>query len=95
MVCVREVSNSIVSRGVTSVLRDLYQALQANGGEFLSNSYFQILYYFKSSYVYGGEISCISQERDHVMQRYTAIVPRKPRCSGRLVGIRQVRFLYN
>jgi hypothetical protein len=73
----------------------LYQALQANGGEFPSKTYFQILYYFKSSYVYVGEISCISQEKDHVMQRYSAIIPRKPMFSGRLLGIAQAPFLYN
>jgi hypothetical protein len=95
MICVREVPSSILNCGVISVLRGLYQALQANGGEFPSNSYFQILNHFKSSYIYGGEISWLSQEKGNVMQWYSAIVPGKLRFSARLLGIRQVHFLYN
>jgi len=44
MICAREVPISLLSRGVISVLRGLYQALQVNGGEFPSNSYFQIFF---------------------------------------------------
>lgn len=88
MICVREFPSSILSRGVISVHGGWYQALQAYGGRFPSTSYLQILYYFQSPYAFGGEISCISQEKYHVMRWYSAIVPRKPRFSGRLLGIR-------